>query len=120
MTSASAGIGTSLPTARITPRATTIIASSSTGPDTGTIFAARMAKYCGSTPCAAAAGAANDCVNNSATTSANRQRREACNFMESTSSKDTAGRIRMVFFFQAEDGIRDYKVTGVQTCALPI
>src|SRR5256885_1223927 len=23
------------------------------------------------------------------------------------------------FFFQAEDGIRDYKVTGVQTCALP-
>src|SRR2546426_6527404 len=26
----------------------------------------------------------------------------------------------VVFFFQAEDGIRDYKVTGVQTCALPI
>src|SRR5688500_20390987 len=25
-----------------------------------------------------------------------------------------------LFFFQAEDGIRDYKVTGVQTCALPI
>src|SRR5256885_11817063 len=24
------------------------------------------------------------------------------------------------FIFQAEDGIRDYKVTGVQTCALPI
>src|SRR5256885_8474231 len=24
------------------------------------------------------------------------------------------------FFFQAEDGIRYYKVTGVQTCALPI
>src|SRR6266446_8071579 len=24
------------------------------------------------------------------------------------------------FFFQAEDGIRDYKVNGVQTCALPI
>src|SRR5256885_2670446 len=24
------------------------------------------------------------------------------------------------FFFQAEDGIRDYKVTEVQTCALPI
>src|SRR2546430_9109978 len=23
-------------------------------------------------------------------------------------------------FFQAEDGIRDYNVTGVQTCALPI
>src|SRR6266487_3106719 len=26
----------------------------------------------------------------------------------------------MVFFFQAEDGIRDGRVTGVQTCALPI
>src|SRR2546429_5011347 len=25
-----------------------------------------------------------------------------------------------VFFFQAEDGIRDVAVTGVQTCALPI
>src|SRR5437764_977477 len=31
-------------------------------------------------------------------------------------SKWTAG----VFFFQAEDGIRDTSVTGVQTCALPI
>src|SRR5256885_3339208 len=28
--------------------------------------------------------------------------------------------IVVFFFFQAEDGIRDYKVTGVQTCALPI
>src|SRR6266704_5412198 len=26
----------------------------------------------------------------------------------------------MIFFFQAEDGIRDRNVTGVQTCALPI
>src|SRR5688500_20279077 len=26
----------------------------------------------------------------------------------------------LCFFFQAEDGIRYYKVTGVQTCALPI
>src|SRR3712207_8170929 len=26
----------------------------------------------------------------------------------------------LVFFFQAEDGIRDIGVTGVQTCALPI
>src|SRR5260370_29243633 len=25
-----------------------------------------------------------------------------------------------IFFFQAEDGIRDSSVTGVQTCALPI
>src|SRR5256885_3413633 len=28
--------------------------------------------------------------------------------------------VSQYFFFQAEDGIRDYKVTGVQTCALPI
>src|SRR2546429_4904059 len=27
---------------------------------------------------------------------------------------------RVCFFFQAEDGIRDVAVTGVQTCALPI
>ena len=29
-------------------------------------------------------------------------------------------RVEWVFFFQAEDGIRDRLVTGVQTCALPI
>src|SRR5581483_12528365 len=29
-------------------------------------------------------------------------------------------RIFLIFFFQAEDGIRDIGVTGVQTCALPI
>src|SRR5262249_57220029 len=28
--------------------------------------------------------------------------------------------VLFVFFFQAEDGIRDWSVTGVQTCALPI
>src|SRR5262249_58542968 len=28
--------------------------------------------------------------------------------------------IDLCFFFQAEDGIRDWSVTGVQTCALPI
>src|SRR5690625_6315077 len=28
--------------------------------------------------------------------------------------------IFVIFFFQAEDGIRDGHVTGVQTCALPI
>src|SRR2546429_3290878 len=31
----------------------------------------------------------------------------------------TVGRL-VFFFFQAEDGIRDVAVTGVQTCALPI
>src|SRR2546430_12562568 len=29
-------------------------------------------------------------------------------------------RLDVMFFFQAEDGIRDLTVTGVQTCALPI
>src|SRR5262249_59543656 len=31
-----------------------------------------------------------------------------------------SGASAAVFFFQAEDGIRDWSVTGVQTCALPI
>src|SRR5438105_7025638 len=30
------------------------------------------------------------------------------------------GQAKILFFFQAEDGIRDPLVTGVQTCALPI
>src|SRR6266496_5694472 len=30
------------------------------------------------------------------------------------------GATACIFFFQAEDGIRDLYVTGVQTCALPI
>ena len=30
------------------------------------------------------------------------------------------GECGYTFFFQAEDGIRDIGVTGVQTCALPI
>src|SRR5256885_13264475 len=33
---------------------------------------------------------------------------------------EETGILLVCFFFQAEDGIRDYKVTGVQTCALPI
>jgi len=35
-------------------------------------------------------------------------------------SVDIVTRTVVVFFFQAEDGIRDIGVTGVQTCALPI
>src|SRR5256885_10824613 len=35
-------------------------------------------------------------------------------------SRICAQLVHRFFFFQAEDGIRDYKVTGVQTCALPI
>src|SRR5690348_10050339 len=33
---------------------------------------------------------------------------------------DAVDEIEDIFFFQAEDGIRDGRVTGVQTCALPI
>src|SRR2546430_3116357 len=33
---------------------------------------------------------------------------------------DRALTVLSIFFFQAEDGIRDLTVTGVQTCALPI
>src|SRR5256886_3397635 len=33
---------------------------------------------------------------------------------------DMSELIIFIFFFQAEDGIRDLTVTGVQTCALPI
>src|SRR2546429_7216472 len=39
--------------------------------------------------------------------------------MWSLTSMDSLG-AGVVFFFQAEDGIRDVAVTGVQTCALPI
>src|SRR5216684_8262119 len=35
-------------------------------------------------------------------------------------SVDRQIQICFFFFFQAEDGIRDVAVTGVQTCALPI
>src|SRR2546426_7540256 len=37
-----------------------------------------------------------------------------------TKPSESSSSTTSFFFFQAEDGIRDYKVTGVQTCALPI
>src|SRR2546430_7396034 len=36
------------------------------------------------------------------------------------SRRDGAMVLELLLFFQAEDGIRDLTVTGVQTCALPI
>src|SRR3712207_8932435 len=39
---------------------------------------------------------------------------------QSKTSLSSSRRYRCFFFFQAEDGIRDIGVTGVQTCALPI
>src|SRR5882762_66362 len=38
----------------------------------------------------------------------------------STRSSSSGSSTISIFFFQAEDGIRDSSVTGVQTCALPI
>src|SRR5699024_12054501 len=48
-----------------------------------------------------------------------------CRSLSSSSMFDTYKHsaielVSLVFFFQAEDGIRDRNVTGVQTCALPI
>src|SRR2546426_4096892 len=43
-----------------------------------------------------------------------------CLGVRSLSLTAVASELIVFFFFQAEDGIRDYKVTGVQTCALPI
>src|SRR5262249_27655278 len=41
-------------------------------------------------------------------------------FGRCTSSGTLASTAAIISFFQAEDGIRDWSVTGVQTCALPI
>src|SRR5690606_41092501 len=46
--------------------------------------------------------------------------RRACAGEVSELLVDQAGSMRAVFFFQAGDGIRDFHVTRVQTCALPI
>src|SRR2546429_2172546 len=52
---------------------------------------------------------------------------QTCSGVASTSSSRStsnalpmSGALLVCFFFQAEDGIRDVAVTGVQTCALPI
>src|SRR5690348_13372476 len=41
-------------------------------------------------------------------------------FMVSTMGMHSDRAMELIFFFQAEDGIRGGRVTGVQTCALPI
>src|SRR5947207_541412 len=54
--------------ARIGRREIPIVASSISGPATGTTLAARIAKYCGSPPCACAGGAAQSAVKPTAET----------------------------------------------------
>src|SRR5258706_11608603 len=50
----------------------------------------------------------------------------SCSRIPTISTKSFPRRFKAIlcrcsfFFFQAEDGIRDWSVTGVQTCALPI
>src|SRR2546430_331156 len=47
--------------------------------------------------------------------------RDEYNYPKKKGIKDECSRLlEAFFFFQAEDGIRDLTVTGVQTCALPI
>src|SRR5689334_24778500 len=50
------------------------------------------------------------------------RRERGCMIAGTTSSHPVVCRpaVRLFFFFQAEDGLRDGTVTGVQTCALPI
>src|SRR5215813_7236780 len=43
-----------------------------------------------------------------------------CHSSRATGSSYSFSTNPLFFFFQAEDGIRDADVTGVQTCALPI
>src|SRR5256885_9679160 len=43
-----------------------------------------------------------------------------CVAIDALNASRVSSVVLLLFFFQAEDGIRDYKVTGVQTCALPI
>src|SRR2546430_2061162 len=49
-----------------------------------------------------------------------RKKRSSPNVFEMAATETIASIILIYFFFQAEDGIRDLTVTGVQTCALPI
>src|SRR2546430_10472667 len=47
-------------------------------------------------------------------------RSDAVMMLSGTPTPQRRARSLPIFFFQAEDGIRDLTVTGVQTCALPI
>src|SRR5437762_10465844 len=44
----------------------------------------------------------------------------ALSLLSYQSASNLEEKIHLLFFYQAEDGIRDTSVTGVQTCALPI
>src|SRR2546429_5465939 len=43
-----------------------------------------------------------------------------CSISDVVGCEELSVIMMIFFFFQAEDGIRDVAVTGVQTCALPI
>src|SRR5919202_6739639 len=48
------------------------------------------------------------------------QQENRTNELTGAAEKDPDPLYELIVFFQAEDGIRDHCVTGVQTCALPI
>src|SRR2546430_2507628 len=78
-------------------------------------IANRRETRCDAAPVATMQVSAISCVSRQATKH-NKSRRYL--FFEIAKSPSSA--IAAFFFFQAEDGIRDLTVTGVQTCALPI
>src|SRR5262249_19669118 len=74
MTQASSGIVASFATALITPRTIITVPFSIRGPDAGTTVAPRIAKYCGSPPCAAARSAINAAESPTITPNTNHRR----------------------------------------------
>src|SRR5260221_9844049 len=100
-----ASIWVRLPTSTIASPFTAIAPSSRMwrSASIGTTVPPTITRSARSLCCCATAEAAN-----ALTLATRTQKHQSCFFIE------------VVFFFQAEDGIRDHCVTGVQTCALPI
>src|SRR5882724_5661251 len=93
MTHASGGMAISFPTPAIRPRETTMVAFSMGGPATGTTLAPRMAKYCGSPPCASRDGAAQKSRGSTVRHTADAHLRIRLERMQD-SSRESVGRTR--------------------------
>src|SRR6266705_5451844 len=87
MTHASGGMARSFPIAVMRPREITMVAFSTGGPETGTTLAPRMAKYCGSPPCAYRAGAAQKRANRAVKQTAKAHLRIGLDRMQDSSRK---------------------------------
>src|SRR5882762_502754 len=92
MTQASGGIATSFPTAVMVPRERTTVAFSIGGPATGTTLAPRMAKYCGSPPCANRDGAAQKNRSSAVRHTADAHLRIRLEHMQDSSRESVGGR----------------------------